>query len=324
MANIKKRKKKKKQKGFMSSRLLIGMLALLLLLLIVMVLAPGLFKQDTWQEQHEVAVAQPAYEDVQAMQPRVENPAEKKLEKNPESSVVLKEPKVPVRVEKTEIVHGIALVIDDVGYDMPALRRILALPFPTAISIIPEAPYAKKSAKLAHESGHTVMLHMPMEPANPHYRARMDASFLSGEMSKDVVQTMLLKGLNKVPYAQGINNHMGSLLTSMKEPMAWVMQFCKQQGLFFIDSKTSAKSVAASVARQYGLTWGKRRVFLDHTTKLKDMKLAWAAAQKCAKQRGGCIVIAHPHAETLNFLEQHVSSTQYKKMKKVDELLHES
>lgn len=218
--------------------------------------------------------------------------------------------------------HGIALVIDDVGYDLPALRRILELGFPAAISIIPDAPYAKEAAEMAHKAGHVVMLHMPMEPANPHYRERMDDSFLRGDMTEEKMQSMLLDGLKKVPYAQGINNHMGSFLTSMPEQMAWVMQFCRDHQLFFIDSKTSSKSVASDVAARYGLVWGARRVFLDHSVKEDDMKQAWLSAENCAKRQGGCIVIGHPHAETLNFLEQKMTHVKPEMMRVVVDLLH--
>lgn len=218
--------------------------------------------------------------------------------------------------------HGIALVIDDVGYDLPALQRILDLDFPVAIAIIPDAPYAKEAAEMAHKAGHVVMLHMPMEPANPHYRERMDDSFLRGDMSEKMMQSMLLSGLEKVPYVQGINNHMGSFLTSVPEAMAWVMQFCRDHQLFFVDSKTSSTSVASDVAARYGLVWGARRVFLDHSVKEDDIKQAWLSAENCAKRQGGCIVIGHPHPETLNFLEQKMTSVKPEVMRVVVDLLH--
>ncbi|MDQ6956049.1 MAG: divergent polysaccharide deacetylase family protein [Mariprofundaceae bacterium] len=218
--------------------------------------------------------------------------------------------------------HGIALVIDDVGYNLPALRRVLGWGIPVAIAIIPNAPYAKEAAEMAHKTGHVVMLHMPMEPANPHYRERMDDSFLRGDMSEGMVRTMLRHGLEKVPYAQGMNNHMGSFLTSMPEPMAWVMKFCQDYQLFFIDSKTSSKSVASDIAASSGLTWGSRRVFLDNSVKEDDIKQAWLSAERCAKRQGGCIVIGHPHPETLDFLERQMTHVKPKMMRVVTDLLH--
>ena len=265
----------------------------------------------------------PVYEDVTVVPEKVISPEHvvkpKIIPPQQDVSQDVVKPKLYKQVKR----KGIALIIDDVGYDLAALKRILELPFPIAISIIPDAPYAKKAAEMAHQAHQVVMLHMPMEPSNPHYRARMDDSFLRATMGEKEVEMMLQKGFAKVPYVVGMNNHMGSLLTAMPEPMGWVMQFCRDKGIFFVDSKTSAKSVAAKVAKSYGVTWASRRVFLDNSTKPKDMEKVWYLAQVCGSKQGGCIMIGHPHAETLNFLEKHLASSRSEMISVLD-LLHQS
>jgi len=217
---------------------------------------------------------------------------------------------------------GIALVMDDVGYDLKALRRILALPFPVAISILPDAPNAAASAKMAHADGSIVMLHLPMEPTTPKYRTKMTSAFLKADMDEEQVRTQFDRALQQVPFAVGVNNHMGSLLTTLKAPMQWVMKACSEHSLFFIDSKTSHSSVAADIASQEGIRWAARRIFLDHTVEAEDLKLAWDAALRCAAKKNSCIVIAHPHAETLNFLEQQVMQEDYDLIRPVTAMLH--
>jgi len=217
---------------------------------------------------------------------------------------------------------GIALIMDDVGYDLDALRRVLELPFRVAISILPDAPYAVQAAEMAHEAGSIVMLHLPMEPSNPKYRARMDDSFLKTGMNEVQVHERFRQALEQVPYVTGVNNHMGSLLTTLEEPMRWVMEVCKEKSLFFVDSKTSRDSVAATVAEKRGIPWASRRVFLDHTVEDEDLRLAWESAMRCAKRKGSCIVIAHPHAETLNFLEQQVIEGDRSLIQPLTTLLH--
>jgi len=285
---------------------LFGVLAILIAVLI--------WPNNSQYDVKHIEFDAPVYEDIQVAPPHVDVVEPKSIvSKNADKKTyqyhVLKE-------------HGMALIIDDVGYNLPALKRILDLNLPIAISIIPDAPHAREAAEMAHKAGAIVMLHMPMEPANPHYRERMDDSFLRGDMSEKIVQKMLQHGLEKVPYVQGVNNHMGSFLTSMAEPMAWVMKFCRDNQLFFVDSKTSAKSVAADVAASYGLTWGARRVFLDHSVKETDIKKAWLSAERCAKRQGGCIIIAHPHPETLDFLEGKSTHIKPKMMRAVVDLLH--
>jgi len=235
---------------------------------------------------------------------------------------VVKEIVKPAPVVPVAGANGLALVMDDVGYDMAALRRVLALPFPVAISVLPDAPSALPSARLAHEHGSVVMLHLPMEPANPHYRAKMDDTFLREGMDEPTIRRKFEAALQHVPFVQGMNNHMGSFLTAQPQTMRWIMEICREKGLFFVDSKTSGKSVAADIAAEYGLTWGERRIFLDNTTDIEDMRRAWQSGMRCAAEKRGCIMIAHPHAETLDFLEQQVPASDDARMQVVTALLH--
>jgi len=304
-----KRKTRKKQHPRWLYPVLFGILAVLIAVLV--------WPNDSqYDVNKDIQPDVPVYEDIQVAPPQVAVHKPKTIATPPH---VVDKKAYQYDALKA---HGIALVIDDVGYNLPALRRVLGWGIPVAIAIIPNAPYAKEAAEMAHKAGHVVMLHMPMEPANPHYRERMDDSFLRGDMSEDMVRIMLRHGLEKVPYAQGINNHMGSFLTSMPEPMAWVMQFCRDHQLFFVDSKTSSKSVASDVAASYGLTWGARRIFLDNSVKEDDIKQSWLSAERCAKRQGGCIVIGHPHPETLDFLERQVTHIKPKMMRIVNDLLH--
>lgn len=217
--------------------------------------------------------------------------------------------------------NGIALILDDVGYDLPALRRALALHLPMAIAILPESPYAAKAAELAHKAGYPVMLHMPMEPANPRYSKKMDDSFIRVGMKREEVRRLMKRALLRVPYVEGVNNHMGSRLTALERPMHWVMEVCREQKLFFVDSRTSKDSVAARLAREAGLRWGQRRVFLDDSVKPELLEKSWNAARQRLKRDGAVIVIAHPHPETLDFLEHGITPADRASMLPISALL---
>jgi uncharacterized protein len=219
-------------------------------------------------------------------------------------------------------VHGLALILDDVGYDLPALRRALALPYTMAISVLPDAPHARQAAEMAHAAGRIVMLHMPMEPDSIHYQKLMDDSFLRVGMPDGEIRSLLLTALGKVPYVQGMNNHMGSLLTSMAEPMAVVMQVCRQKHLFFVDSRTTAASVASTMAARAGIPWGSRQIFLDDQTNPAYLQQMWNKALACEQRHGACIVIAHPHHQTLDFLEKHTVQDRHVPMLAVTDVLH--
>jgi len=215
--------------------------------------------------------------------------------------------------------RGLALILDDVGYNLAALKRVLALSVPVAISVLPDAPHAKESARLAHQAGQVVMLHLPMQPEDP--SLQMDDAFLIGGMSAGDLHDTFWRDLAKVPYVEGVNNHMGSKLTQQEEPMRQVMQQCLQQGLFFVDSRTSRYSVAAKVAADSGLQWATRQIFLDHIMTLEAMDKAWQQARSCVRKGRRCIIIAHPRAASVAFLESRLTTEDAAMMVSIKQLL---
>lgn len=243
------------------------------------------------------------------LKPRIENPVK------PQVIVPGVTPDVapdvvdkPAQPALKRVVSGLALIIDDVGYDLPALQRILKLSVPVAIAVIPDAPYAEVSATMAHERGQMVMLHLPMEPSSDKYRKKMTSYFLHEKMDREQLRKTFLKGLAQVPYVEGVNNHMGSYLTERTESMRWVMQVCREKELFFVDSKTSHKSVAAGMAQSMDVAWASRQVFLDHDLAPEAMQAAWQSAEACLAKGYRCVVIGHPHKETVAFLEAQFSA----------------
>ncbi|MDQ7004995.1 MAG: divergent polysaccharide deacetylase family protein [Ghiorsea sp.] len=218
--------------------------------------------------------------------------------------------------------HKVALIIDDVGYDMKALQRLLALPFTITVSILPDSPYAKQAAQIAHQHGVTVMLHMPMQTTNPKYTQKMEAFYLHTGMGKPEFTQVFEDALSKVPYVAGINNHMGSALTADKKSMQWLMALSKKHDLFFIDSRTSSSSVGKDVAKTSQIPWNVRDIFLDHSVEAEALRHAWQSALKCAKRNDHCIMLAHPHPETLAFLENNILAEDYHRFINISDVLY--
>ena len=296
----------------------------LAIVLIVLLLIVGMMGADRDEQQIHKAPVDIVYEEVMPPAqppPTVESVPEVVPEIQPELSlepapeVILPAP--PAFVSGT----GIALVLDDVGYDLHALKRFLDLSVPVAISVLPGAPFAAQSATLAHQHGQIVMLHLPMEPTVPRYQKRMTDTFLRADMTERELRQTFNRDLDHVPYVEGVNNHMGSRLTQLQEPMRWVMRLCREKGLFFVDSKTSSTSVAAGLASSMGVAWASRRFFLDHQLDEQAMLQAWNNARTCAVKGYRCIVIAHPHEETITFLEKHLTRDDMAHMLPVKSLL---
>ena len=234
---------------------------------------------------------------------------------------VFKDSREDITVHPIENRHVLSLIIDDVGYDLHALERLIALPYTITVSILPDAPYAQEAAMMAHQHGLTVMLHMPMQTANPKYQQKMEKFYLHQDMDKQTFTSVFEAALAKVPYVEGVNNHMGSQLTSDQKSMDWLMELCQKHNLFFIDSRTSASSVGADTAQQSGIDWNTRDVFLDHSVEASALQHAWDSMLSCVQRNDTCITLAHPHKETLNFLEKHAQGLASQAFVTVSEVL---
>lgn len=194
----------------------------------------------------------------------------------------------------------LAIVIDDLGYRMmPA--ALSALPPEVSVSILPDTPFDTATSQQARRQQRDILLHMPMEPSQP---APLERSTLTRQMNKDELQQTLRHALSRVPDAITVNNHMGSALTQDPTAMGWVMDVLAQQGLSFLDSRTSAHSIAFEQAKHYQVPVLRRHVFLDHYRTETFVKQQLAIAAKRAKRYGYAIAIGHPYPITLFTLEQ--------------------
>lgn len=191
------------------------------------------------------------------------------------------------------------VIIDDLGQHVERDNRVLALPGPVTLAIMPDTPHASDFARQGHQAGKTVILHMPMDPATGPY-AWHPATPLP-ELAR-----RLDAALAKVPHAAGINNHMGSRMTSQVEPMAWLMAELQRRHLFFVDSRTSAATVAAARAQAIGLAHVSRDVFLDDVRTPEAIAGQLQLGIELARRQGSAVLIGHPYPQTLEVLEREI------------------
>jgi uncharacterized protein len=193
----------------------------------------------------------------------------------------------------------IAIIIDDIGNNLERGERAINLPGPVTYSILPYTRFASHLATRAYTARKEVMVHMPMATID-------DAPLGPGGLGLRLTQGEFLEvfaaALASVPHARGVNNHMGSYLTQLPLEMSWVMDELKQRKLFFVDSRTSAKSVAFTIARQMGVFSGSRDIFLDNETTPYAIDAAFQQLLQKARSHGTAIGIGHPHDETLEYL----------------------
>ena len=197
----------------------------------------------------------------------------------------------------------LAVVIDDMGRDLERARAFLDLPIPITPSVIPHLRHSRDVAALARSRGRLVLLHLPMEPKRYPQIDPGPGALLAG-MDEAEVRRRVAADLAQVPGAAGVNNHMGSRLTELDEPMGWVMEELRDRGLFFLDSLTTARSVAASKAREAGIPTLRRDVFLDNDRTEKAIGRQLRRALDRALRTGRAVAIGHPYPVTLETLRK--------------------
>lgn len=197
----------------------------------------------------------------------------------------------------------IAIIIDDIGYQKHAGERAISLPGPIAFAILPNTPRATYLAEAAHAGGKEVLLHLPLQAA--HDREREEPESLVLDMNREEFGKAFIDKVDSIPHAIGVNSHRGSLLTRHPGHMTWLMEEILQRGdLFFVDSYTTASSVALSVAIESGVPAVKRDVFLDPDRLPGTVEREFARLKRLARQHGFAVGIGHPYETTLAYLEK--------------------
>lgn len=216
----------------------------------------------------------------------------------------------------------LAIILDDVGGDSASIDSIFALRYPLTLSILPNHPRSALIAKEAHSRGYQVMLHLPMESVA---NETAESHELRPGMSSTEVSTELASMLRSVPYAAGANNHQGSLATSDPRLMSALMPALRSHHLFFIDSRTTAATVAYSAAQTAGVPCAYRNVpFLDDVPETRAILHQLELAARDALEKGQAIAIGHPHAATLRALSGFLPEAESKGIRLVDasDLVH--
>ncbi len=225
------------------------------------------------------------------------------LAATPSKAVPSPAPRVALkRAPATTAIPQIAIVIDDMGWELPIAQDLFALNHPLSFAVLPQAPYQFKIAEAAKQHKRDLLLHLPMEP-HGYPRVNPGPNALLNHMAPNQIVKLVRAALKSFPQVVGVNNHMGSSLTENPQAMRVVMRELKQRDLFFLDSRTSSDSRAYRIAREMGIPTAKRHVFLDNNVQQAHISAQLHQLAKMASQQGYAIGIGHPYPETLRALK---------------------
>lgn len=205
----------------------------------------------------------------------------------------------------------IALLIDDFGARWDTfVKSFFELPGQINISVIPGCRLSKKVASEAEKRGCEVILHLPMEPIKSDYKD--NGYTILTTMTKLQMEKVIKHSLSDVPGVVGVNNHMGSKVTSDQRAITAALEVIKLEGLYFLDSRTTAASVAYQVAQELGLRCGQRDLFLDADPDKASIQRSLNQLVQKAKNQGFAIGIGHCHRNMLEILRDEMPRIQEK------------
>ncbi|HTH17404.1 MAG TPA: divergent polysaccharide deacetylase family protein [Magnetospirillum sp.] len=226
----------------------------------------------------------------------------------PQPSVAPVQPGAPAWVRyavpapKTAGRPMIAVVIDDLGVDKRRSEKVLPLRAPLTLAFMTYAEDLPKLTQAARHRGHELMLHVPMQPQGESWDPGPDV--LEVGVQPEENRRRLDWGLDRFDGFVGINNHMGSRYTGDRVGMRVVMEELKKRGLMFLDSVTTEKSVAPELAKNYGVPFAARNVFIDNEQSVAAVMAQLQKAEAYARKHGAAIAIGHPHDSTIEALQQ--------------------
>ena len=218
------------------------------------------------------------------------------------------QPKPPLELQPPSQKFA-ALIIDDLGNSLEAVREICSLGLPVTAAILPFSPHATETAQLAHECGLEVILHMPMESLGNHRTEKNTPGLLRVTMNDADLGRTAEDCLAQVPYIRGLNNHMGSKMTEDARSMSLVFKAMQGKNLYFIDSRTSANSVAVELARTMGIPSGACNLFIDpdrdgQTGSVAEIKQNFLELVRLAQKQGLAVGIGHPRQATISAIKE--------------------
>ena len=201
-----------------------------------------------------------------------------------------------IKVEKYSIPSAkngatLVFIIDDGGYDTYNLKLYTSLPFPIAIAVLPKLAHSKDCAAIVRNSGQELMLHQPMQAQN--LKLNPGEGAILPDMSLSEVYRQVSENIAEIGPIKGLNNHEGSLITCDVMKIGAVLDAVLDNGIFFVDSRTSAQTKAPQAALERDMKILERDVFIDDIISKDEMLAQIYRGLGIANKNGKVIMIGH-------------------------------
>ncbi len=192
----------------------------------------------------------------------------------------------------------LAIVIDDFGLARAGIEELFDLDAPITCAIMPRLQHSQADAVAAVEHNKEVIIHIPLQAQrvdNPNW---VGPHVVKVDYGDDQIADLIESFVVDLPQAIGANIHMGTLGSTDTRVMTRIMDTLQSHDLYFMDSRTSGKSVCKTVAADVGIPFASNDIFLEQGGKsydiiVKQLRKAAELAKKC----GSAIAIGHVGAQ---------------------------
>jgi polysaccharide deacetylase 2 family uncharacterized protein YibQ len=216
--------------------------------------------------------------------------------KQKEKIVVSKIDKIPLPLKQ------VAIIIDDIGYDLGPVRELLKVDADITFAILPLCSHSREAAEMLHEAHKETLLHLPMEP-NSYPKEKPGNGTLFTDMNSEELIFQLERDLASVPYVSGVNNHMGSKFMADEDKLILIFNKLKKKKMFFIDSRTTANTKAFAAAEKVNMQMASRKVFLDNDRDYNEIYKKLLEVTQNSSDVSPVIIIGHPYPETIRAIK---------------------
>lgn len=189
----------------------------------------------------------------------------------------------------------IAFVIDDFGQDRAGVEQMLNLDIPLTCAIIPFMEYSVQDMNAIIEKNKEPILHMPMEADQYLPESWYGPKMIKNNYDTKQIKEVMQECINSLPNIKGVNIHIGSGVSQNRNQMLAVMEVVKDNNLYFLDSRTSDKSVCNEIAKEIQVEYQYRDVFLEKTKHAEYNHIINQIhkAIDIAKLNGKAVIIGH-------------------------------
>lgn len=226
----------------------------------------------------------------------------------------LKKEEIP-REMKEGMAPMVAFIIDDIGNRQGMAVALKRLNIPITAAILPDSSYAFDEARQIRQYGLQCLIHLPMQPKNSRHHPTSPSGVIRTDSKPGQIREIIQRATKTIPTARGLNNHEGSLVTSDRETITRILRVVKEEGLFFIDSRTAVDTVAFEVARKLNIKTAFRDVFLDSVKSYSHSRQQIKKLISIARKKGSAIAIGHPFQSTLDAIRDSIPGIREKGIK---------